>query len=55
MVTKWVIFGSEWVVEHPDVVDVVVVRVQVKSRCMKRFCDFLSPAFLIIEFEKISV
>ena len=42
-----------WVVEHPDVVE--VVRVQVKSRCMKRFCDFLSPAFLIIEFEKISV
>ena len=30
-----------WVVEHPDVVEVVVVRVQVKSRWMKRFCDFL--------------
>jgi len=24
MVTKWVIFCSEWVVEHPDVVDAVV-------------------------------
>ena len=24
MVTKWVIFCSKWVVEHPDVVDMVV-------------------------------
>ena len=44
-----------WVVEHPDVVETVVVRVWVKSGWMKRVCDFLLPAFLIIEFEKISV
>ena len=42
MVTKWVIFGSEWVVEHPDVVEVVVAGEQVKSGWMKRFCDFWS-------------
>ena len=46
MVKKWVIFCSEWVVEHPDVVDAVVVGEQVKSGWMKKFCDFLSPAFL---------
>ena len=44
-VTKQVVFCGMWVVEHPDVVEVVVVRVQVKSRWMKRFCDFLLPAF----------
>ena len=54
-VTKQVVFCGMWVVEHPDVVEVVVVRVQVKSRWMKRFCDFLSPAFWIMEFEKNSV
>ena len=42
-------------VEHLDVVEVVVVRVYGKSRWMKRFCDFLLPAFLIIEFGKIDV
>ena len=54
-VTKQVVFCGMWVVEHPDVVEVVVVRVQVKSRWMKRFCDFSLSAFLIMEFEKISV
>ena len=39
-VTKWVVFCSVWVVEHPDVVEVEVVKVQVKSGWMKRFCDF---------------
>ena len=34
------------VVEHPDVVEVVVVRIYVKSGWMKRFCDFSLPAFL---------
>ena len=43
---KQVVFCGMWVVEHPDVVEVVVVRVQVKSGWMKRFCDFLLPAFL---------
>ena len=28
-VTKWVVFCGTWVIEHPDVVEVVVVRVQV--------------------------
>ena len=45
IVTKWVIFCSEWVVEHPDAVDMVVAGEQVKSGWMKRFCDFLLPAF----------
>ena len=54
-VTKQVVFCGMWVVEHPDVVEVVVVRVQMKSGWMKRFCDFSLPAFLIMEFEKISV
>ena len=54
-VEKQVVFCGMWVVEHPDVVETVVVRAQVKSGWMKRFCDFSSPAFLIIEFEKISV
>ena len=54
MVIKWVIFCSEWMVEHPDVVDEVVVREQMKSGWMKRFCDFLSPAFCIL-IEKYSV
>ena len=45
-VTKQVVFCGAWVVEHPDVVEGVVVRVQVKSGWMKRFCDFLLPAFL---------
>lgn len=44
-VTKQVVFCGMWVVEHPDVVEVVEVRVQVKSGWMKMFCDFLSPAF----------
>ena len=44
-VTKHVVFCGMWVVEHPDVVEVVVVRVQVKSGWMKRVCDFSSPAF----------
>ena len=44
-VTKQVVFCGMWVVEHPDVVEVVVVRVQVKSGWMKRFCDFSLPAF----------
>ena len=44
-VTKQVVFCGVWVVEHPDVVEVVVVRVQVKSGWMKRFCDFSLPAF----------
>ena len=35
-----------WVVEHPDVVEVVVVRIYVKSGWMNRFCDFSLPAFL---------
>ena len=39
-VTKQVVFCGMWVVEHPDVVEVVEVRVQVKSGWMKRFCDF---------------
>ena len=43
---KQVVFCGMWVVEHPDVVEVVVVRVQVKSGWMKRFCDFSLPAFL---------
>ena len=43
-----------WVDEHSDVVEVVVVRVEVKSGWIKSFCDFLSPAFLIIS-EKYSV
>ena len=46
MVKKQVVFCGEWVVEHPDVVDVVVAGEQVKSGWMKRFCDFLLPAFL---------
>ena len=45
-VTKQVVFCGMWVVEHPDVVEAVVVRVQVKSGWMKRFCDFSLPAFL---------
>ena len=53
-VTKQVVFCGMWVVEHPDVVEVVVVRVQVKSGWMKRVCDFLLPAFLTI-IEKYSV
>ena len=44
-VTKQVVFCGACVVEHPNVVEVVVVRVQVKSGWMKRFCDFLLPAF----------
>ena len=44
-VTKQVVFCGMWVVEHPDVVEVVVVRLQVKSGWMKRFCDFSLPAF----------
>ena len=44
-VTKQVVFCGVWVVEHPDIVEVVVVRVQVKSGWMKRFCDFSLPAF----------
>ena len=52
-VTKQVVFCGVWMVEYPDVVE--VVRVQVKSGWMKRFCDFLSPAFWIMEFEKNSV
>ena len=40
--TKRVVFCGMWAVEHPDVVETVVVRVQVKSGWMKRFCDFLS-------------
>ena len=44
-----------WVVEHPDGVEVVVVRVEVKSGWMKRFCDFSLPFFWIIESEKIGV
>ena len=51
-VTKQVVFCRMWVVEHPDVVEVVVVRVQMKSGWMKRFCDFLLPVFLIIEIKK---
>ena len=51
-VTKRVVFCGMWVVEHPDVVE--VVRVQVKSGWMKRFCDFSSSTFLII-IEKYSV
>ena len=43
--TKQVVFCGMWVVEHPDVVELVVVRVQVKSGWMKRFCDFSLPAF----------
>ena len=39
-VTKQVVFCGMWVVEHPDVVEVVEVRVQVKRGWMKRFCDF---------------
>ena len=42
---KQVVFCGMWVVEHPDVVEVVVVRVQVKSGWMKMFCDFSLPAF----------
>ena len=44
-VEKQVVFCGMWVVEHPDVVEVVVVRVQVKSGWMKRFCDFISYYF----------
>ena len=44
-VTKQVVFCGMWVVEHPDVVEAVVVRVQVKSGWMKRFCDFISYYF----------
>ena len=44
-VTKQVVFCGMWVVEYPDVVEVVEVRVQVKSGWMKRFCDFSLPAF----------
>ena len=44
-VTKQVVFCGMSVVKHPDVVEVVVVRVQVKSGWMKRFCDFSLPAF----------
>ena len=44
-VEKQVVFCSMSVVEYPDVVEVVVLRVQVKSGWMKRFCDFSSPAF----------
>ena len=39
-VEKQVVFCGMWVVEHPNVVEVVVVRIQVKSGWMKRFCDF---------------
>ena len=53
-VTKRVVFCGMRMVEYPDVVEVVVVRVQVKSGWMKRFCDFSLPAFLII-IEKYSV
>ena len=45
-VIKRVVFCGMRVVEHPDVVEVVAVGVQVKSGCMKRFCDFSLPAFL---------
>ena len=41
-VTKRVVFCGMWVVEHPDVVEVVEVRVQVKSGWIKRICDFVS-------------
>ena len=46
-VTKQVVFCGMWVVEHPDVVEAVVVRVQVKSGWVKRFCDFSLPAFCL--------
>ena len=46
IVKKQVVFCGDWVVEHPDVVDVVVVGEQVKSGWMKRVCDFSLPAFL---------
>ena len=46
-VTKRVVFCGMWVVEHPDVVEVVEVRAQVKSGWMKRFCDFSLPAFCL--------
>ena len=52
-VTKQVVFCGMWVVEHPDVVEVVVVRVQVKSGWMKRFCDFSLPAFSVMECKKL--
>ena len=38
-VEKQKVFCSESVVEHPDVVEAVVMRVQMKSEWMKRFCD----------------
>ena len=44
-VEKQVVFCSMSVVEYPDVVEVVVLRVQVKSGWMKMFCDFSLPAF----------
>ena len=52
-VTKRVVFCGMWVVEHPDVVEAVVVRVQVRSGWMKRFCDFSSPAFLLKNLKKL--
>ena len=45
--TKRVVFCGMWVVEHPDIVEAVVVRVQVKSGWVKRFCDFSLPAFCL--------
>lgn len=44
-VEKQVVFCGMSVVEHPDVVEVVVVGVQVKSGWMKRFCNFSLPLF----------
>ena len=46
-VTKRVVFCGMRMVEYPDVVEVVVVRVQVKSGWVKRFCDFSLPAFCL--------
>ena len=45
--TKRVVFCGMWVDEHPDIVEAVVVRVQVKSGWVKRFCDFSLPAFCL--------
>ena len=44
-IEKLVVFCGMWVVEHPDVVEAIVVRAYVKSGWMKRVCDFSSPAF----------
>lgn len=43
-----VIFSSNRLVEHPDVVETVAGRVWVKNRWMEQFCDFVSYLIFLV-------